>query len=139
MRTLALIAIALGVGSIAVYMTTLSVPPPPAPVHPIVGKWRMETFCGRSSLEESGTNVCEFSADGSYVVINTHSMNDTERVAGNYEINNDIITIVCDLDQSHNATTRRKTSHIKFAESGNRLAITSDSNCGSETWVRVEK
>ncbi len=112
---------------------------PPAPVHPIVGKWRMEIFCGQPSLEGSGINVCEFSADGSYVAINTYGVNNTERVIGNYEINQNVISMVCDPDQSHTAATRQKTSHIKFVESGNRLVITSDSNCDSETWVRVKK
>lgn len=138
MRLVSLIAAFVASGTLAVYVLTCSVnSTPPAPVHPIVGKWRMEIFCGQPTVEGVDV-VCEFSADGSYIVENTSSRNGIQRFGGSYEINQDVISTLCPPGQSHAAAPGHSTAQIAFSESNNRLSVAYDTSCGAEAYVRVK-
>ena len=138
MRLVSLIVTMVVASVLTFYVLTCSVNnAPPAPVHPIVGKWRMEIFCGQPTVE--GVNVvCEFSADGSYVVENTSIRNGTEQFGGSYVINQDVISTLCPPGQAHTAAPGHTTAHIVFSESNNRISLESDNSRGAESYVRVK-
>jgi hypothetical protein len=137
MRTLALIAIALGVGSIAVYMTTCSVNNTPAaaapPAHPIVGKWKQVLENGRPVMPGRGT-VLEYKADGVVVFGLVDEGGNWTHEYGHYVVNGNCMDVTMPL--------RIERSQFIFDftfVTPNRLAATNVSLAGLEEYIRLEK
>ena len=139
MWLLSLIVAFVASGALAVYVLTCSVnDAPPASVHPIVGKWRMEMFCGQPTAEGLEI-VCEFLADGSYVVDNTSSRNGTQQIIGSYEINQNTISTLCPPGQTHAAAPGYTTGHKIFSNHDNMFTVNSDNSRGAEMYTRLKQ
>ncbi len=139
MRLVSLIVAFVASGTLAVYVLTCSVNNTPmAPVHPIVGKWRMEMFCDRSTAGSNEVILCQFKADGSYEVNTFRVGEKTERVVGNYEIDRDATSMKLTTNVMQTAASRPKLSRLELSDSNRRMIIKSDASNQIEIWFLVK-
>lgn len=86
MRLLSLIVAFLASGALAAYVLTCSVnDAPPAPVHPIVGKWQKTVIAGRP-VEPLLVATTEYTIDGNVVLESTDPKNGYRYEKGTYTI-----------------------------------------------------
>jgi len=139
MRLLSVILAFLAAGALAVYVLTCSVNnTPPAPVHPIVGKWRMEMFCGQPTAKSGEVLLCQFKADGSYEADTFIAGENIERVVGRYEIGQDVASMTLTTNSLQTVAPRSKIGRLEFIESNSKFVIKSDNISQTETWVRIK-
>ena len=132
MRLLSLIVAFLASGALAVYVMTYSVnDAPPAPMHPIVGKWQQVVVGGRQVTPGRGMTI-EYRDDGSLIFTIAQNSGGSICEGGNYTVSGN------SLQMTISSQARSRQVALNFSmPTYNRLTALNTEPGNEEEFIRV--